>query len=161
LVLLAIDGGCGNAAPGSPATTSAAMAGQPMDMRQLREKWLRDWAYRTRPSLGAAYECFLSSDRNGDRGDRFQALTLELADAAHRTHSLSGLQCLEILGVPEFWELDADGEAQLVFSYVNQPDRKRWEAIFTIDASGIVTEIGWNAAGVNDYRKLGFHSGRG
>jgi hypothetical protein len=146
--------------PGATPSTNVApsenAAMQNSTVFRLRERWIKEWAYQTNPTLGKLYGDYLT-DVKSRRGSAFEALVTEIGNVATASRGVTGENCLEMLGPPDFWRDSPDGRAALVYLYTSAPGGKLREVGLAVNSKGEVDQIGWNLAGINDYAKLGFH----
>jgi len=157
--LLTMQGGCSQAGPPSqgtmpPVQLNPTSAPTP-SVAQLRERWLQDWVHRNKPASADAINHYLHDGDRKPRGSTFASAAFAVERFGPR---ISGLLCLELLGIPDFWHMSSGGEAELVYFY-DTPTAGRWSVVFTFGPDGQLLGAGWNAAGVTDWHKLGFFAG--
>jgi hypothetical protein len=111
----------------------------------LRQRWLKQWAYKTDPKLGKTYENYILKGQNSSRDSIFEALLTQLEDTSH-VGTISGEHCLDMLGLPDFWKDGPDGRAVVVYFFQGF-EKQRMEVIIEVNARGNVSGFLWNVAG--------------
>jgi len=125
----------------------------------LPESWALNWANSADPKLAQAFESYAHVRSRSPRGSEFASLALRVMAAAAR-RTIDGDRLVAFLGPPDFWKIDSQGSATLVYTYTNRPGESRTEILFDLDRLGSYVGVGFNEAGVNDYARLAFE-GRG
>jgi len=136
--------------PNRPASTaipkaSNTMASSREDFDAVRSMWTQSWA---RKNIGKDYDEYLASSPEDKRKDLFARIAFEMQRAS-QGNTLTGNQCIDLIGRPDRWIQATNGEATLVYFY--SAAGRDIEELVMIDANGYVSSFGFNRAGINVY----------
>jgi hypothetical protein len=135
---------------GTPTTTRPTTLSEghsaPDGGKKLRQCWTHALAASVSGQLGARYyDDYKASLGTEKRGPAFSRLVRRLETSP----LITGLQCLEILGPPDYWKLTADGESALIYFYTEDAGVHEDEYLICFNSSGVLYKVGWNGRSSN------------
>lgn len=154
-VALAGIGCCPSPSSSAPLTRPSAATAPPgpqPDATAVRSVCTDAWAKKL---LGDEYTTFRACSP-ADRRKNVFASVFERIDRASRRERISGNQCLDLLGPPDYWAQPPSGEILLIYLYTF--NGQNMSALIALDRDGYIKHCGTNRA---DAMQFGpeFHHG--